>query len=533
MASEALRSTVPATEEALVGVEPVRRIVLMEDHDQAYHAWKEAGLKDRMVVHVDPHIDFAWLPEKDPEELLKVESLRELEEQSSEAALWNLTSRTRKELIGIGNYLNPALREGIIRGICWVVPDGFFETREQRKELHEIVADLGKSPPRTLEKIAWTSESLTAEIYGKPVVVCTLSGLPEFDESILLDLDTDFMVISSISRCYPYADFLETKPWIWPEELLARLGRPGLRTDFVTIAYSVEGGYTPLAYKYLGDELATLLKDPVSGNHREIMALRRQAALLQEEQRFKAAGQQYERVLDSHSDDPSTHYRLAQIYFELGHANQGQDHFRQAVALDSSYRTQYNNLGPVYFNLGRFAESEGEYRKALILDPENGDVHRGLGDLSSQRQNWDQAILHYRKAVELKPDQAEIHFDLGEAYARLSHWSEAEGEFQQALSSRDYEGLAHCRLGLIYRKGQRWEAALEAYKAARRSGVRNLAVHLNLARLYLRKRKFYQASRYGGKVIRALPFFLWLTVRRLVTRTLRLLSGRRRDAWVG
>jgi hypothetical protein len=48
-------------------------------------------------------------------------------------------------------------------------------------------------------------------------------------------------------------------PWLWPHELVAYLAKQGVRTDLATITYSVQGGYAPLQWKYLGDELAVRL----------------------------------------------------------------------------------------------------------------------------------------------------------------------------------------------------------------------------------------------------------------------------------
>src|SRR6266849_6150285 len=82
-----------ARDAALVGTDPINNVVMMEDHDGAYYAWKQAGLKDRIAVHIDAHIDFGWIPERDPEELLALRTLRELENQSSADSLWNFTGR--------------------------------------------------------------------------------------------------------------------------------------------------------------------------------------------------------------------------------------------------------------------------------------------------------------------------------------------------------------------------------------------------------------------------------------------------------
>ena len=53
-------------------------------------------------------------------------------------------------------------------------------------------------------------------------------------------------------------------PWCWPDELVSRLRAKRLRAELATIAYSVEAGYTPLRWKYLGDELALRLIAPTA-----------------------------------------------------------------------------------------------------------------------------------------------------------------------------------------------------------------------------------------------------------------------------
>ena len=479
-----------ARDDGFVGAEPIDNVVMMEDHDDAYYAWQKAGIRDRILVHIDAHIDFGWITERDPAELLELPSLREVQQQSAETSLWNFSGRSKGKLIHIGNYINPALQEGIVRSFYWVVPDGFLGNLRQQKMLEKMLNNLRETRPRAAEKVTWVNGSLRGTIYGKPLTVCCLSDLPEFEESVLLDIDTDFLVIESISASYPYADPPRTTPWIWPEEMVARLQERRLRTDFVTIAYSVEGGFTPLGSKYLGDDLASLFRDPslVMG-HRETMALTRQAALYQEEKKIPEAIRAYERALAGNSDGASIHYQLAQLFYEQGRADQARGHYEQAVALDPSYRTAYNNCGPVYFNLGRFAQAEADYRKALAFDPDDANAYYGLADLCLWQRHWNDAIAHYQKARELRPDDGRAHLGQGHGYVKLRRWNAAEEELKQALKWDKYRGLAQYRLGYVYTKRRRWDDALAAYKAARRLGFHDIRIHLSLGRLYLRKRR--------------------------------------------
>ena len=517
-----------ARDAALVGTDPINNVVMMEDHDGAYYAWKQAGLKDRIAVHIDAHIDFGWIPERDPEELLALRTLRELENLSSADSLWNFTGRPTDKLIDLGNYLNPALREGILSSVYWVAPDGFFATPGRRKQLEAMLHSMRKANPRALQQIAWTDGALQAAIYGKPLTICPLSRIPRFDEDVLLDIDTDFLITESISSpAYPYPDLPNTTPWIWPEELVEKLRERQLRSDWVTIAYSVEGGYTPLGYKYLADDLASLLHDPgLPLRQRELMRLKNEAARAQDARKLVEARELYARALSWNPCDAAIHYRLAQLVYEEGKCDEARRYYEQAIILDPSYRTEYNNFGPVYLALGQFAHSAAEYRKTLTLDPHNSNAHRGLGDLAAEQRHWDEALAHHWQASELRPDDGWAHLGLGRAHVQFRNWASAEAALTQAVRSKECEGAAQYWLGYVYAKQRRWDEALAAYKSARRNHFRTRGLYLALGHLYLRKGNLYQATRHYGKAARLLTAELRHRVRRLPEAAKRMLTTR-------
>ncbi len=78
-----------------VGTDPVGRITKVENHDAAYHAWRDAGVRRRILIHIDAHHDMWWV--SDPGE------------------------------ITIANFISPALAEDIVREVFWVVPDLCWE----------------------------------------------------------------------------------------------------------------------------------------------------------------------------------------------------------------------------------------------------------------------------------------------------------------------------------------------------------------------------------------------------------------------
>jgi len=131
---------------ALVGVDPIDDPVMMEDHDGAYHAWKRAGIDGRILVHIDAHMDWAWIADKDPRDLLQARSLTEVESVLKNRHLWNLSGRRSDELVHIGNYIYPALQEGIVKEFYWIVPDAFTHPRARRNLVRTFQRRMAVNP---------------------------------------------------------------------------------------------------------------------------------------------------------------------------------------------------------------------------------------------------------------------------------------------------------------------------------------------------------------------------------------------------
>lgn len=86
-----------------IGLEPVERIFVMENHDEAYDVWRKAGVRERVLIHIDAHHDMWWLLEAD--------------------------------FLNIANFISLALQENLLREVYWVVPDRAWETTKNRRSI--------------------------------------------------------------------------------------------------------------------------------------------------------------------------------------------------------------------------------------------------------------------------------------------------------------------------------------------------------------------------------------------------------------
>ncbi len=491
---------------AFVGSEPIGNVVMMEDHDGAYYAWKRAGMRGRILLHLDAHIDWNWIADRDPLEILQAQSLKEIGPMLQERCLWNLSERQSKELVHIGNYIYPALREGIVSEFYWIVPDPVMQHPRGHRDIVRMFQGMMKVNPRGFRNIGLHNRRIVAEVDGKRLTACSLSDLPRIQEPVLLDIDTDFLTAGSpesVDGGRLSHDLWKQLPWIWPDELVGRLRALGIRTDFVTIAYSVKGGFTPLGYKYLGDELALRLKRPtLPEGHHELMRHKRRAARYRCHNELDQAIAEYEQALEFAREDASSHFNLAYLYDRKGLCDRAAARYRQAVALDPSYGTAYNNFGSLYHSLGLHEKAQEEYQRILRWDSQNADAHCGLAEILTQKERWDEAIHEYRRAMELRPGHARAHRGLGRTHAKRGLWDEAIMQLKSAIALQPDDGSAHFWLGEAYSRQMRWDEAIDAYRGALRCGIRNVAIHMRLGRLYLRKSMFYKALKQYRKGLR-------------------------------
>lgn len=207
----------------------------MEEHYDAYFAWKEAGIKDAWCWHVDAHLDIvrAGLWEDRLKALAPCKSWKEASDKG-------LTGVSYLPWGGLncGNYLYPAIREGMVSKLSWVIPPDLPHGDLLRWARHHLDGWFGIS----LTEYAGLTESegrVSGTVLGIPFEMGTLEALGVPKEPVLLDLDIDY--------------FLDGDGEVWQDSRVFADRVKGLNSLYTTVAYSVIGGYTPTQERRLAE----------------------------------------------------------------------------------------------------------------------------------------------------------------------------------------------------------------------------------------------------------------------------------------
>jgi len=350
----------------------------MENHDEAYYLWREQGVRNTTLVHVDAHHDM-WPANDGP--------------------------------VNVGNYVSRAIRDGIVGDIYWVVPDASFSSRSNADFLLRNLERLPK-----VEGLRILDKQITARYDGHNVSVCCARDLPQIDGPVLLDVDVDYFVLPIVSSP-EVAEVPEQTPWTWPEDLVNQLVTVQ-SVSLLTIACSVNGGTTPIRWKHLGEEFRDhfagcepsryfkLIRD-ASNAHGEIkLRLLREAVSLRPEH-------------------PAAHWHLSEALESAGLLDDAHKSYRAAIACDASYSTIYNTAGPCLEAAERLDDATAEYRRRLLVDEDDPFALFGCGSVAAAKGEWTSVREFLQHAIARGCNIPDAHRLLGDSFRALNEKANA------------------------------------------------------------------------------------------------------------
>ena len=504
-----------------VGVDAVDRVVVMENHDAAYGVWRDAGVSRRTLIHVDAHHDMWWEP--------------------------------RPDRTSIASFISVAVADNLVRHVYWVVPDRGWGSAAMRRPILRHLRELTRQYPGSDPRVQIEPHRLSARLGPARLTVCPFRSLPRPTEVVLLDIDVDFMVVPRVS--YLSLDDQDPRPWCWPAELIARLREADVKTDLVTIALSVEGGYTPLKWKYLGDELVQRLADPVGrGATIQGLDLMREASSAAARGDVGGADRLFRAAAAAMPDAAAPWYHLAHLAMANGQLDDARWLYQRVLAMDPSYRTPFGSRGfPCYWH-GHVKEAGREFDRALQFDPRDAYAHFGAGLVAADARRWDEAAARLTEALSMHERSVEGHRALGKVLAHAGRLDEAIGAYERSLQltlageplleraivtwpgdSRVEDpdhGRAHAELARLHARRGSIARAIIGYRMSIAGGHDGVLLRCRLAWLHLRQGHWRLAGTHCWESLRLIPAACTLAVGRGVKRARRMADTNWRPRFV-
>jgi tetratricopeptide (TPR) repeat protein len=478
---------------------------MMEDHDRAYHVWKELDMRKKTLVHIDAHIDFGWLPEMNLQTILDVRNSRELDELLDKKPLWNPFAKDRRKMVHIGNYICPAIRDGMVEKFYWIVPDPTWRSARGQRSLRDTLRGILKVKQYVNKNLEIRKDCLYCRIHDTDIFIMPLVGLAGLDEGVLLDIDVDFMLTPFVwNDIDPHR-----APWIFPEQLVDNVRAKNMDIDALTISYSVNGGFTPVRFKHLGDELRSLFENRHDARAQELTLLKRQSLEHEKGGRYIESISSYEKAIALGGESASTCFNLSLLYLDKKNDLCKARHlYRKAISLDKTYGLAYNNSGAIYLNQGKLRKAQAEYERFLCLDENNAHALSGLGYTMLGRKRYGEAVDLFDRALAMDAGDKRALFGKAMACLRLGRVKAAEDLFVKLVDISPDDSAVFWYLARISEKNGSAQKAVEYYKKAVMAGGEGPLVHLLLCRTYLKKglylRAFEEVERFWDFLIKGI-----------------------------
>jgi tetratricopeptide (TPR) repeat protein len=397
-----------AGDPARVGQDPIETVHVHENHSSALIDWSEAGVRSRIVLHLDGHADFDWLPDETIARLATASAAELFEHEVHPYAM----DAGALSGFAIWNFIYPAARLGLVRELVWVVPDGTFADDEtvNRFVRAMLFEKMQMIQPAEARSLSWDGKQLRGEILGLPVTLCELRNLPSFDEPVLLDIDLDYFSTRSALTLY-----VTDRPWIRPGEVVDALRDHGVTTDLVTLSLSTIGGYLPPGDRWIGDALRRRLGDPSAGDdpvERRRLEIAEQVAT----GRLDRAVDGWRQLVERRPEDPTLWFALGETLEAAGKLEQADEARRRAAAIDPLLRLGDLMIADrLWLNQG-FAAALPRYERYLDRFPQGPyaeyALRRKAGCLTRLGRNRE-ALDVYSHLVTRAPEHGDTRLDYG------------------------------------------------------------------------------------------------------------------------
>lgn len=433
--------------------------LLMEDHCYAYGLWKEHGLSNGICVHVDAHLDLmdrGFTPSM-LDEISQIKSARELNSCLTPTFLpWGG--------IHCGNYLYPALVEGVVTHLIWVVPKAMVAGASllefARCELPNWM-DLSLEENASLRLDGPRVEAVLA---GQRFTLCTSENLPDLDERpILLDIDVD------------YFQDQDDRIWQTPGELYEELNLD--RVDALSVAVSVDGGYTCLEHRFLGEVTERVFSEGVDSPWVE-----RTRAILSADSERGSDPNIYKNL--AQADDPEWLQAAFKLKTGLAEGLDVLSASLPASELDSRFKATAMNEALCQFRVGRIDEALAQVDGLDELQFVRAVLAFQCGRFELAKTCWDSFL----ETQELS--SAERGFALfirGQSHLQLGQFEQALTDLEEAihLDSDNFQYTLFC--GLAYQLNNELKKAAKLWRktlSKHDSRLASIGLHLELSRLY-------------------------------------------------
>ncbi|MBI4709591.1 MAG: UPF0489 family protein, partial [Nitrospirae bacterium] len=363
----------------VLGKEPVKDVILIENHSEALLHWLKKGYRNITVVHVDAHDDFEFVPED------KIKKIKELVKDQKFTEIEGLMDAGDRSLFTLSNYLYPAAKLGVVKEIYWIMPFRLFEFSDAERRVKDYLKTMTSVYSiEDIEGMKMKGGCLSGKLFKTKVNICSPMTLPPIQEPVIFDIDTDFFPPFSAERGYSMLRGVK--------EFFDDMNKRQLKIAAADIAFSEAGNFLKPGHRYVAEQIAEALKNPQilhSTVPPELWAVRDNANGMFLRGEWKELIEFLKEPLKKYPEEPSLIIFRASAQVYTGK-------YREALEGFTGLCRRYERLcyGFVYAgrelkHQERYEASEMFFKKALELKPQWSDAMFEYADMFYRKGDYE------------------------------------------------------------------------------------------------------------------------------------------------
>lgn len=197
-------------------------------------------------------------------------------------------------------------------------------------------------------------------------------------------------------------------------------------------------------------------------------------------------------ILNLDSLNTTTHFDIAELYFELSKDKNSNPkypsfvkyHLEKSIRIDPSNKEALALMGELLLAYSRYEDAIKSFNKSLKIDYNQERTHMLMGYAFKQLKKTNNAISCYRNAVNINPDFFEAHMQLGHIFHLLGD-TIALTHYNNALALDPINEIALYNKALFYQSKLAWNDALDSYAALHKVSPFHSSGHYNLGFIHM------------------------------------------------
>ncbi len=151
-------------------------------------------------------------------------------------------------------------------------------------------------------------------------------------------------------------------------------------------------------------------------------------------------------MVKKYPKEKEVHYSLANLYQDENFFKEAIEEYNKVLELDPSYGSAMNDLGYIYADLEQFEKAIECFRKYATISPDDANPFDSMAEMYFRMGMLDEAVAKYKEALAVKPDfgsdwRIAYIYAIKEDYAESMKWLD---QYIIASTSRRnrYDGVA-------------------------------------------------------------------------------------------